>query len=99
MSKIVHVRYCCSYCKRSLTYLTRLRNLLSKIHNNHVPPISRGRRRFDTLSTTYVNKLGYGQNQEIELDNGKMVVMFIKQGTLVQIAQSDAFVCNFLCLF
>ncbi|GAN01524.1 hypothetical protein MAM1_0008d00957 [Mucor ambiguus] len=66
----VHVRYCCSYCQRPLTDSTRLRNHLSKIHNIHVPSISRGKRRFDALSITYVNKLGYGQNQDINEEYG-----------------------------
>ncbi|KAI8967366.1 hypothetical protein BDF20DRAFT_806486, partial [Mycotypha africana] len=70
MSKIVHVKYCCNYCQRPLTDSTRLRNHLSKIHNIHVPSISRGKRRFDTQSITYVNKLGYGQNQDINEEYG-----------------------------
>ncbi|EIE77425.1 hypothetical protein RO3G_02129 [Rhizopus delemar RA 99-880] len=61
MSKIVHVKHCCSL----LTDSTRFRNHLSKIHNIHIPSIFRGKKRFDTLSITYVNKLGYGQIQSI----------------------------------
>ncbi|KAI8874701.1 hypothetical protein K501DRAFT_315398, partial [Backusella circina FSU 941] len=62
--------YCCSYCQRPLADSTRLRNHLSKIHNIHVPSIFRGKRRFDTLSITYVNKLDYGQNQDINEEYG-----------------------------
>ncbi|KAL0088852.1 hypothetical protein J3Q64DRAFT_1637308, partial [Phycomyces blakesleeanus] len=70
LSKIVHFRYCCSYCQRPLIDSTRLRNHLSNIHNIHVPSISRGKRRFDTLPITYVNKFSYGQNQDINKEYG-----------------------------
>ncbi|KAI9477878.1 MAG: hypothetical protein EXX96DRAFT_482595, partial [Benjaminiella poitrasii] len=69
-SKIIHVKYCWGYCHRTLTDSTRLSIHLSKIRNIHITSIPRGQRCFDILSTTYIKKLCYGQNQYTNKEYG-----------------------------